>query len=163
MITRKERIEQLHTRNRTGLVMLIGIFLIGLAGGLWLFSSGAYEHVAAFVFFFIVALPLSFVAWRKTRTLLTFNEDKRYRRWIRFKGFLNIVLLLGMMGMMSLFTLGVVPLSSLTGTVVSLAIGFLLIEMVIDRRLLQIDDEHVVDSLIGLTKRERMKQEWDEK
>lgn len=163
MITREERIEQLYTRNRIGVVMLVGTFLIGLAGGLWFFTGAAYEQVAAFVFFFIVALPLSFVAWRKTRTLLTFNEDKRYRRLIRLKGFLNIVLLIAMMGMLSLFTSGLVPLSLFTGTVVSLATGFLLVEMVIDRRLLQIDDEHVVDSLIGLTKRERMKRKWDEK
>ncbi|TCI29315.1 hypothetical protein EVJ33_10340 [Exiguobacterium sp. SL-10] len=161
MVTREERIEQLYKRNKTGIVMLIGTFLIGLAGGLWFFTGGTYEQVAAFVFFFVVALPLSFVAWRKTRTLLTFNEDKRYRRWIRLKGFLNIVLLIGMMGMMSLFTSGLVLLSLFTGTVVSLAIAFLLIEMVIDRRLLQIDDEHVVDSLIGLTKRERLKRKWE--
>ncbi|TCI20551.1 hypothetical protein [Exiguobacterium sp. SL-9] len=163
MVTLEERIEQLYKRNKTGIVMLIGTFLIGLAGGLWFFTGGTYEQVAAFVFFFVVALPLSFVAWRKTRTLLTFNEDKRYRRWIRLKGFLNIVLLIGMMGMMSLFTSGLVLLSLFTGTVVSLAIAFLLIEMVIDRRLLQIDDEHVVDSLIGLTKRERLKRKWEDK
>lgn len=161
-MTREERIEQLYSRNRTGIVMLLATFLSGLAGGLWFFSKGAYEQIAAFVFFFIVVLPLGFVAWRKTRTLLTFNEDKRYRRWIRFKGLLNLVLLFGMMGMMSLFASGFVPLSLFTGTVVSLAIGYLFIEMVVDRRLLQIDDEHVVDSLLGLTKRERMKRNWEE-
>jgi len=110
-MTREERIEQLYLRNRTGIVMLLVTFLSGLAGGLWFFSKGAYEQIAAFVFFFIVAFPLGFVAWRKTWTLLTFNEDKRYRRWIRFKGLLNLVLLFGMMGMMSLFASGFVPLS----------------------------------------------------
>ncbi|MCT4782702.1 MULTISPECIES: hypothetical protein [Exiguobacterium] len=161
-MTREERVEQLYVRNRTGLVMLISTFMIGLTGGLWFFTGGTYGQIAAFVFFFVVTLPLSFVAWRKTRTLLTFNEDQRYRRWIRFKGLLNLVLLFGMMGMMSLFASGFVPLSLFTGTVVSLAIGYLFIEMVIDRRLLQIDDEHVVDSLLGLTKRERMKRHWEE-
>lgn len=162
MVTREERMEQLYQRNRTEVVMMISVFLMGLIGGLWFFVSGAYQHVAAFIFFFVVALPLSYVSWRKTRMLLTFNEHKTYRRLIRLKGFGDIVLLCSMLGMMALFTTRFVSLPQLSGTLVSLSVVYLMVETLIDRHLIRIDDEHVVDSLLGLTKRERMKRKWEE-
>ncbi|TCI56183.1 hypothetical protein EVJ30_04660 [Exiguobacterium sp. SH5S13] len=165
MITRKERTEELYglTDKKSSMGTALRIGLIGLAAGLWFYGNFSLSHSAMFLFVTTIAVPLSYMSWRKTRTQVSFNDNRAYRGLIRVKGIGDIAMLWGMFGLMVGYELNFFELSTLSSMLASILIVHLLAASLIDKRLLRIDDEHVVDSLFGLTKREQMKRKWDEK
>gem|GEM_PF-2692351 len=163
MMTREERIEQLQIRPKKGIFKLLWAAAAGLGLGWWIYANASLPLLAASSFMLMTAVPLSHVAWQKTRTLLTFNAHRSYQRLIRAKGVIAIALLWVMLGLMGGYVSGYFALPVFSGLSAILIAGMLLVETWLDTRLLRIDHEHVVDSLIGFTKRERLKRSWDKK
>ena len=161
MMTREERIEQLQIRPKKGAFNLLWAAAAGLGVGWWIYANASLQLFAVLSFLIMTAVPFSFVTWQKTRTLLTFNEHRSYQRLIRAKGVIAIAMLWGMLGLMFAHISGFFALSVFSGLSVMLIAGMLVVETWLDTRLLRIDHEHVADSLISFTKRERLKRGWD--
>ncbi|MFN3366360.1 MAG: hypothetical protein ACK411_08220 [Exiguobacterium mexicanum] len=161
MVTREERIEQLYMLPKKGAFNLLWAAAAGLGLGWWIYTNASLPMLAMFVFLMMTAVPLSRVAWQKTRVSVTFNENRSYQRLIRAKGVIAIAMLWVMLGLMGGYVSGYFALPMFSGLSAMLIAGMLVVETWLDTRLLRIDHEHVTDSLIGFTKRERMKRKWE--
>ncbi|WP_214824465.1 hypothetical protein [Exiguobacterium sp. s28] len=161
MVTREERIEQLYMLPKKGAFKLLWAAAAGLGLGWWIYTNASLPVLAMFVFLMMTAVPLSRVAWQKTRVSVTFNENRSYQRLIRAKGVIAIAMLWVMLGLMGGYVSGYFALPVFSGLSAMLIAGMLVVETWLDTRLLRIDHEHVTDSLIGFTKRERMKRKWE--
>lgn len=161
MMTREERVEQLQKRPKKGVFNLLWATTAGLGLGWWIYTNASLPMLAVFSFLMMTAVPLSHVAWQKTRVSVTFNENRSYQRLIRAKGVIAIAMLWGMLGLMFGYVSGYFALPVFSGLSAMLIAGMLVVETWLDYRLLRIDHEHVTDSLIGFTKRERMKRKWE--
>lgn len=161
MVTREERIEQLYMLPKKGAFKLLWAAAAGLGLGWWIYTNASLPMLAMFVFLMMTAVPLSRVAWQKTRVSVTFNENRSYQRLIRAKGVIAIAMLWVMLGLMGGYVSGYFALPMFSGLSAMLIAGMLVVETWLDTRLLRIDHEHVTDSLIGFTKRERMKRKWE--
>lgn len=161
MVTREERIEQLYMLPKKGAFKLLWAAAAGLGLGWWIYTNASLPMLAMLVFLMMTAVPLSHVAWQKTRVSVTFNENCSYKRLIRAKGVIAIAMLWVMLGLMGGYVSGFFALSVFSGLSATLIVGMLVVETWLDYRLLRIDHEHVADSLIGFTKRERLKRGWD--
>lgn len=161
MMTREERIEQLQKRPKKGAFNLLWAAATGLGVGWWIYANASLQLFAVLSFLIMTAVPLSHVAWQKTRVSVTFNESRSYERLIRAKGVIAIVMLWIMLGLMGGYVSGYFALPVFSGLSAMLIGGMLVVETWLDTRLLRIDHEHVADSLIGFTKRERLKRSWD--
>ncbi|WP_404283641.1 hypothetical protein [Exiguobacterium aurantiacum] len=161
MVTREERIEQLYMLPKKGAFNLLWAAAAGLGLGWWIYTNASLPMLAMFVFLMMTAVPLSRVAWQKTRVSVTFNENRSYQRLIRAKGVIAIAMLWVMLGLMGGYVSGYFALPVFSGLSAMLIAGMLVVETWLDTRLLRIDHEHVTDSLIGFTKRERMKRKWE--
>lgn len=161
MVTREERIEQLYMLPKKGAFNLLWAAAAGLGLGWWIYTNASLPMLAMFVFLMMTAVPLSRVAWQKTRVSATFNENRSYQRLIRAKGVIAIAMLWVMLGLMGGYVSGYFALPVFSGLSAMLIAGMLVVETWLDTRLLRIDHEHVSDSLIGFTKRERMKRKWE--
>ncbi|WP_214709455.1 MULTISPECIES: hypothetical protein [unclassified Exiguobacterium] len=161
MVTREERIEQLYMLPKKGAFNLLWAAAAGLGLGWWIYTNASLPMLAMFVFLMMTAVPLSRVAWQKTRVSVTFNESRSYKRLIRAKGVIAIAMLWVMLGLMGGYVSGYFGLPVFSGLSAVLIAGMLVVETWLDYRLLRIDHEHVTDSLIGFTKRERLKRKWE--
>ncbi|WP_215190693.1 hypothetical protein [Exiguobacterium sp. s6] len=161
MVTREERIEQLYMLPKKGAFNLLWAAAAGLGLGWWIYTNASLPMLAMLVFLMMTAVPLSRVAWQKTRVSVTFNENRSYQRLIRAKGVIAIAMLWVMLGLMGGYVSGYFALPVFSGLSAMLIAGMLVVETWLDTRLLRIDHEHVTDSLIGFTKRERMKRKWE--
>ncbi|MFK3988034.1 hypothetical protein [Exiguobacterium mexicanum] len=161
MVTREERIEQLYMLPKKGAFNLLWAAAAGLGLGWWIYTNASLPMLAMLVFLMMTAVPLSHVAWQKTRVSVTFNENRSYQRLIRAKGVIAIAMLWVMLGLMGGYVSGYFALPVFSGLSAMLIAGMLVVETWLDTRLLRIDHEHVTDSLIGFTKRERMKRKWE--
>ncbi|WP_214712103.1 hypothetical protein [Exiguobacterium sp. s55] len=161
MVTREERIEQLYMLPKKGAFNLLWAAAAGLGLGWWIYTNASLPMLAMLVFLMMTAVPLSHVAWQKTRVSVTFNENRSYQRLIRAKGVIAIAMLWVMLGLMGGYVSGYFGLPVFSGLSAVLIAGMLVVETWLDTRLLRIDHEHVTDSLIGFTKRERMKRKWE--
>ena len=161
MVTREERIEQLNMLPKKGAFNLLWAAAAGLGLGWWIYTNASLPMLAMFVFLMMTAVPLSRVAWQKTRVSVTFNENRSYQRLIRAKGVIAIAMLWVMLGLMGGYVSGYFALPVFSGLSAMLIAGMLVVETWLDTRLLRIDHEHVTDSLIGFTKRERLKRKWE--
>ena len=163
MMTREERIEQLQIRPKKGVFKLLWAAAAGLGLGWWIYANASLPLLAILSFLMMMAVPLSHVAWKKTRVSVTFNESRSYKRLIRAKGVIAIAMLWVMLGLMGGYVSGYFGLPVFSGLSAVLIAGMLVVETWLDTRLLRIDHEHVADSLLGFTKRERLKRRWDKK
>ncbi|MFY9946113.1 MAG: hypothetical protein WAL07_08635 [Exiguobacterium chiriqhucha] len=163
MMTREERIEQLQIRPKKGVFKLLWATAAGLGLGWWIYANASLPLLAILSFLIMTAVPLSHVAWQKTRVSVTFNESRSYKRLIRTKGVIAIAMLWVMLGLMGGYVSGYFGLPVFSGLSAVLIAGMLVVETWLDTRLLRIDHEHVADSLLGFTKRERLKRSWDKK
>ncbi|WP_233005364.1 hypothetical protein [Exiguobacterium aurantiacum] len=161
MVTREERIEQLYMLPKKGAFNLLWAAAAGVGVGWWIYANASLQLLAVFSFLIMTAVPLSRVAWQKTRVSVTFNENRSYQRLIRAKGVIAIAMLWVMLGLMGGYVSGYFALPVFSGLSAMLIAGMLVVETWLDTRLLRIDHEHVTDSLIGFTKRERLKRGWD--
>lgn len=162
MWTRNERVERLQQRNRNNQRLLVGTALVSVVLGGGMLVSQRGDWTIAYGLLALIVLSFGVAVWRKTRTVLAFNDTPAYRRLVTAKGVLEVLQIGGVFGALALFSTGVLTLPIMTGIIVTLTVGSIGVETLLDLALRKVDDEHVVTSLLGLSRRERLKQKWDD-
>ncbi|WP_215144498.1 hypothetical protein [Exiguobacterium qingdaonense] len=149
---REERIEYLYDKSwtRKGPILVI---MIGVVTALWLLFNDSRMSLSLFIFCAAMLMPLLFATWHKFQLFLQFNDSSIYRRFIYLKGTTQFVLLVGSLSLLALYALKYISLDTLSLGCAMLIAGCLILESWVDWKILKIDDEHVVESLLGLVNR----------
>lgn len=149
---REERMEYLYDKswNKKGPLF---VMIVGVVTALWLW----FNDLSLFIFCAVVFMPLLVATWHKLQLFLQFNDSSTYQRFIYLKGTIQFVLLIGVMSMLALYSLKYITLDTMSLGGAFLIASCLLLESWVDWKVLKIDDEHVVESLLGLMNREKRK------
>ncbi|WP_337874739.1 hypothetical protein [Exiguobacterium sp.] len=153
---REERMEYLYDKswNKKGPLF---VMIVGVVTALWLWFNDSRMNLSLFIICAAVFMPLLVATWHKLKLFLQFNDSTIYRRFIYLKGTVQFVLLIGVMSMLALYSLKYITLDTMSLGGAVLIAGCLLLESWVDWKVLKIDDEHVVESLLGLMNREKRK------
>ncbi|MEJ6529111.1 hypothetical protein [Exiguobacterium sp. USCH10] len=154
---REERMEYLYDKswNKKGPLF---VMIVGVVTALWLWFNDSRMNLSLFIICAAVFMPLLVATWHKLKLFLQFNDSTIYRRFIYLKGTVQFVLLIGVMSMLALYSLKYITLDTMSLGGAVLIAGCLLLESWVDWKVLKIDDEHVVESLLGLMNREKRKE-----
>ena len=153
---REERMEYLYDKARTKKGPLF-VMIIGVVTALWLLFNDSRMSLSLFIFCAAMLMPLLVATWHKIQLFLQFNDSSTYQRFIYLKGMIQFILLIGVISMMALYALKYISLDTLSLGCATLIAGCLILESWVDWKILKIDDEHVVESLLGLMNREKSK------
>lgn len=105
----------------------------------------------------ISLVPMMWVEWRQMRTYLTFNRDRSYRRLIQLNFlFLSFTFVL-LFSLVALLLTGNIHRDALMWTIVLGAPPSALFPFWLDRKLLQIDSEHVTSGMLAKAHRHQAK------
>ncbi|EPE60941.1 putative membrane protein [Exiguobacterium sp. S17] len=99
--------------------------------------------------------PYLCLEWRKTKLLLTFNENRRYKRWV-YMGFMFEWL--GFVTILSLFAAyhtGFISIQILLALIVSVGVLSILSTRWLNRFILTFDDDHVTGNMLSEAKEQR--------
>ncbi|WP_214786102.1 hypothetical protein [Exiguobacterium sp. s183] len=153
---REERMEYLYDKswNKKGPLF---VMIVGVVTALWLWFNDSRMNLSLFIICAAVFMPLLVATWHKLKLFLQFNDSTIYRRFIYLKGTVQFVLLIGVMSMLALYSLKYITLDTMSLGGAVLIASCLLLESWVDWKVLKIDDEHVVESLLGLMNREKRK------
>lgn len=153
---REERMEYLYDKswNKKGPLF---VMIVGVVTALWLWFNDSRMNLSLFIFCAAVFMPLLVATWHKLQLFLQFNDSSTYQRFIYLKGTIQFVLLIGVMSMLALYSLKYITLDTMSLGGAVLIASCLLLESWVDWKVLKIDDEHVVESLLGLMNREKRK------
>lgn len=133
------------------------VMIVGVVTALWLWFNDSRMSLALFIFCAAVFMPLLVATWHKLQLFLQFNDSSTYQRFIYLKGAIQFVLLIGVMSMLMFYSLKYITLDTMSLGGAVLIASCLLLESWMDWKVLKIDDEHVVESLLGLMNREKRK------
>lgn len=150
---REERMEYLYDKAWTKKGPLL-VIIIGVVTALWLLFNDS-RMSPLFIFCAAMLMPLLVATWHKIQLFLQFNDSSTYQRFIYLKGMIQFILLIGVISMMALYALKYISLDTLSLGCATLIASCLILESWIDWKILKIDDEHVVESLLGLMNREK--------
>ncbi|WP_214814719.1 hypothetical protein [Exiguobacterium sp. s34] len=151
---RDERIEYLYDQSWTKKGPLL-VMIIGAVTALWLWFNDSRMSLFLFIFCAVMFMPLLFSTWHKVQLFLQFNDSPTYRRFIYLKGVTQFILLIGVMSMLAFYSLKYITLDTMSLGGAILIASCLLLDSWIDWKILKVDDEHVVESLLGLMNREK--------
>lgn len=133
------------------------VIIIGVVTALWLLFNDSIMSLSLFIFCAAMLMPLLVATWHKIKLFLQFNDSSTYQRFIYLKGAIQFVLLIGVMSMLMFYSLKYITLDTMSLGGAVLIAGCLILESWVDWKILKIDDEHVVESLLGLMNREKSK------
>ena len=133
------------------------VMIVGVVTALWLWFNDSRMNLSLFIFCAAVFMPLLVATWHKLQLFLQFNDSSTYQRFIYLKGTIQFVLLIGVMSMLVFYSLKYITLDTMSLGGAVLIASCLLLESWVDWKVLKIDDEHVVESLLGLMNREKRK------
>ncbi|WP_214701278.1 hypothetical protein [Exiguobacterium sp. s57] len=153
---REERIEYLYDKAWTKKGPLL-VIIIGVVTALWLLFNDSRMSLSLFIFCAAMLMPLLVATWHKIQLFLQFNDSSTYQRFIYLKGMIQFILLIGVMSMLALYALKYISLDTLSLGCATLIASCLILESWVDWNILKVDDEHVVESLLGLMNREKRK------
>ncbi|WP_214798710.1 MULTISPECIES: hypothetical protein [unclassified Exiguobacterium] len=153
---REERIEYLYDKAWTKKGPLF-VIIIGVVTALWLLFNDSRMSLSLFIFCAAMLMPLLVATWHKIQLFLQFNDSSTYQRFIYLKGMIQFILLIGVMSMLALYALKYISLDTLSLGCATLIASCLILESWVDWNILKVDDEHVVESLLGLMNREKRK------
>ncbi|WP_313532691.1 hypothetical protein [Exiguobacterium profundum] len=151
---REERMEYLYDKAWTKKGPLF-VMIIGVVTALWLLFNDSRMNLSLFIFCAAILMPLLVATWHKIKLFLQFNDSSTYQRFIYLKGMIQFILLIGVISTMAFYALKYISLDTLSLGCVMLIAGCLILESWIDWKILKIDDEHVVESLLGLVNRKQ--------
>lgn len=153
---REERMEYLYDKswNKKGPLF---VMIVGVVTALWLWFNDSRMNLSLFIFCAAVFMPLLVATWHKLQLFLQFNDSSTYQRFIYLKGTIQFVLLIGVMFLLALYSLKYVALYTLSLGCALLVASCLILESWVDWKILKIDDEHVVESLLVLMSRKKQK------
>ncbi|WDH76277.1 hypothetical protein PTI97_01755 [Exiguobacterium marinum] len=151
---REERMEYLYDKAWTKKGPLL-VIIIGVVTALWLLFNDSRMSLSLFIFCAAMLMPLLVATWHKIQLFLQFNDSSTYQRFIYLKGVIQFILLIGVMSMLALYALKYISLDTLSLGCATLIASCLILESWVDWNILKVDDEHVVESLLGLMNREK--------
>lgn len=151
---REERMEYLYDKAWTKKGPLL-VIIIGVVTALWLLFNDSRMSLSLFIFCAAMLMPLLVATWHKIQLFLQFNDSSTYQRFIYLKGMIQFILLIGVISMMALYALKYISLDTLSLGCAMLIASCLILESWVDWKVLKIDDEHVVESLLGLVNRKQ--------
>lgn len=151
---REERMEYLYDKAWTKKGPLL-VIIIGVVTALWLLFNDSRMSLSLFIFCAAMLMPLLVATWHKIQLFLQFNASFMYQRFIYLKGMIQFILLIGVISTMALYALKYISLDTLSLGCATLIVSCLILESWVDWKILKIDDEHVVESLLGLMNREK--------
>ena len=151
---REERMEYLYDKAWTKKGPLL-VIIIGVVTALWLLFNDSIMSLSLFIFCAAMLMPLLVATWHKIKLFLQFNDSSTYQRCSYLKGAIQFVLLIGVMSMLMFYSLKYITLDTMSLGGAVLIAGCLILESWVDWKILKIDDEHVVESLLGLVNRKQ--------
>ncbi|MCA0982229.1 hypothetical protein [Exiguobacterium aestuarii] len=154
---REERMEYLYDKAWTKKGPLF-VMIIGVVTALWLLFNDSRMSLSLFIFCAAMLMPLLVATWHKIQLFLQFNDSFTYQRFIYLKGVIQFILLIGVISTMALYALKYISLDTLSLGCAMLIVSCLILESWVDWKILKIDNEHVVESLLGLMNREKRKE-----
>lgn len=107
-------------------------------------------------------VPMMWVEWRQTRTYLTFNRDRSYRRLIQLNFAILCFTFILLFSLVTLLLTGNIHRDALMWTIILGAPPSVLLPFWLDRKLLQIDPEHVTSGMLAKANRAKSKHQFDE-
>ncbi|MCT4795441.1 hypothetical protein [Exiguobacterium alkaliphilum] len=110
----------------------------------------------------ISLVPMIWLEWRQTRTYLTFNRDRSYRRLIQLNFlFLSFTFVL-LFSLVALLLTGNIHRDALMWVIILGGPPSVLWPFWLDRKLLEIDSEHVTSGMLAKANRAKSKHQLDE-
>ena len=149
---REERMEYLYDKAWTKKGPLL-VIIIGVVTALWLLFNDSRMSLSLFIFCAAMLMPLLVATWHKIQLFLQFNDSSTYQRFIYLKGVIQFILLIGVMSILGLYALKYISLDTLSLGCATLMASCLILESWVDWKILKVDGEHVVESLLGLVNR----------
>lgn len=152
-MTKQERMEQLLAlEDATWHWRYWGLFFNLSAVAFISYQTSIYLPLILFALY----LPQLCVAWCKTKVLLTFNSERRYRRWIYSDFIAEWLIFLLFLCVLATYHTGLLtiwPLMVILGTG---TIGGLLFSNIVNRIVLTFDSQHVTNRMFDKAKANRM-------
>ena len=152
MLTKQERIERLFAHeDATWHWRYWGLFFSLIAVAFISYQTSIYLPLILFA----VYLPQLCVAWCKTKVLLTFNPDPRYRRWIYSDFIVEWFIFLLFICLLAAHHTDLLTVWPLLVILVTGTIGGLLFSYMVNRVVLTFDPHHVTNRMFNEAKTER--------
>jgi len=154
MLTKQERIERLLVHeDATWHWRYWGLFFNLIVVAFISYQTSIYLPLIVFALY----LPQLCVEWRKTKLLLTFNPDPRYRRWIYSDFIVEWFIFLLSLCLFAYYHTGFITIWTLGPILVIGVIGRVLFSHIINRAILDFDIEHVTSESFHKAKVRRNK------
>ncbi|TCI25399.1 hypothetical protein EVJ32_10590 [Exiguobacterium sp. SH5S4] len=154
---REARLQKLVPIEKTYRRMMFTSSVLIFGAALYFLMNPIYSGVIAVV----SLVPTVFLEWRKTRTYLQFNDEPMYRRLIRLNFSMLCFTFVLLFGLVALFLTGHMNRDGLMWAMVIGAPPSVLWPFWVDRKLLQLDPEHVTSSMLAKANREQLKRRLD--
>lgn len=152
MLTKQERIERLLAHeDATWHWRYWGLFFNLIVVAFISYQTSIYLPLIVFALY----LPQLCVEWRKTKLLLTFNPDPRYRRWIYSDFIVEWFIFLLFLCLFACYHAGFITIWTLGPTLVIGVIGGLVFSRLVHRVILTFDAHHVTNRMFNEAKTER--------
>lgn len=138
---------------------------IVIASTLFIFGASLYfmmDLVYSGALAVISLVPMMWVEWRQTRAYLTFNDDRLYRRLIRLNFAILCFTFVLLFSLVALLLTGNIHRDVLMWIIIIGAPPSVLLPFWLDRKLLEIDSEHVTSSMLAKANRAKSKHQLDE-
>lgn len=152
MLTKRERIEKLLEQDDTHWFVRWWIWMAGIVATVFV------GYVAPTWLPFVLAVsyfPYLCLEWRKTKLLLTFNDNRRYIRWVYLRFMFEWLGFVTILSLFAFYHTGVVSIQMLLALIVSLTVLGFLSTRRIDRFILTFDDDHVTGKALSEAKEQR--------
>ncbi|TCI34081.1 MULTISPECIES: hypothetical protein [unclassified Exiguobacterium] len=154
---RETRFQALLQVDKTYRRFMIGSSVLLFVGALYFMMQTTYSSMIAVV----GLVPTLFFEWKKTVVYLQFNEDWAYRRLIKVNFFSLCFTFFLLFGLVASFLTGHMNRDGFMWAMVIGAPPSILLPFWIDRKLLQLDPEHVTSSMLAKANREQLKRRLD--
>ncbi|TCI56191.1 hypothetical protein EVJ30_04700 [Exiguobacterium sp. SH5S13] len=154
---RETRFQALLQVDKTYRRFMIGSSVLLFVGALYFMMQTTYSSMIAVV----GLVPTLFFEWKKTVVYLQFNDDWTYRRLIKTNFFLLCFTFFLLFSLIALLLTGKIHVDALMWALVIGAPPSILLPFWIDKKLLQLDPEHVTSSMLVKANREQLKRWLD--
>ncbi|OGX78772.1 hypothetical protein A6395_10550 [Exiguobacterium sp. SH31] len=154
---RETRFQALLQVDKTYRSFMIGSSILLFLGAFYFMMHTTYSVMIAAV----GLVPTLFFEWKKTIVYLKFNDDWAYRRLIKANFFLLCFTFFLLFGVIASFLTGHMNRDGFVWAMVIGGLPAILLPFWIDRKLLQLDPEHVTSSMLAKASREQLKRRLD--
>ncbi|MCC5893595.1 hypothetical protein [Exiguobacterium sp.] len=155
---REARLSKLVTIKKRYHRFIIASTLFILGASLYFMMDLKYSGALAV----ISLVPMMWVEWRQTRAYLTLNDDRLYRRLIRLNFAILCFTFVLLFSLVALLLTGNIHRDGLMWAMIIGGPPSVLWPFWLDRKLLQIDPEHVTSGMVTKANRAKSKHQLDE-